>query len=353
MYSFVYDEGQVIRQTSARLLAAFRRLLRALLIMLLWLFTRLRLSGGQHVPLRGGFIIAGNHEAIFELALMVAVSRRALHIVGAGDIPLDPTYRWMARLYGFVPYRRGLMDRKAVNELLGYLSHGDGVGMFPEGGIWSAARKEAHRGVAWLAARAQVPVVPVGFSGSAAALPALARIRRPTVCAACGPPLFPPPARAGRDELNAFARELMARVDRLAGRTEVEEADAAEPSLRVEGQDGDLSVPGTSRVAWFLANPTLICVFTRNLRRKLPELDRIDGSRPELDAQRLAWDLRCVRAYVFLRNRAFFSYRFGADRGSEIMEGLRLLAEGLEKLPAGSVVRIYASLSPNSRSSRS
>lgn len=317
------------------------------------MFTRLHLSGRQHVPLRGGFIIAGNHEAIFELALMVAVSRRALHIVGAGDIPLDPAYRWMARLYGFVPYRRGLMDRRAVNSLLRYLANQEGVGMFPEGGIWSAARKEAHRGVAWLAARAGVPVVPVGFRGSAEALPSLARIRRPTVSAACGPALAPPPVRAGREDLNRFARELMDRVDTLAGRTEVEHADSSVPSLELQGPQGTIAVRGASGAAWFLANPTLIRVFTRNLRRHLPELARIDGSRPELDAERLAFDLRCIRAYVFLRNRAFFSYRFGPERGSAILGGIEALCTVLERLPPGATVRVYASLIPNSRSSRS
>jgi 1-acyl-sn-glycerol-3-phosphate acyltransferase len=60
------------------------------------------------------------------------------------------------------------------------LERGDGLVIFPEGERRSGPRVESlHDGVVYLAARAGVPIVPVGIGGSEDAMPPGSRFIRP------------------------------------------------------------------------------------------------------------------------------------------------------------------------------
>ena len=90
--------------------------------------------------------------------------------------------------------------------------------VFPEGG-----RQEGHDvhelfdGAAWLASRTGARVVPIGISGTEAALPQHAKtVHRSRVGIFVGEPLEAPTGvdgkRPNRDELRAFTQELRARM---------------------------------------------------------------------------------------------------------------------------------------------
>ena len=89
--------------------------------------------------------------------------------------------------------RTASQSRRAT-DLLG---HGEPVGIFPEGtrqvpGASGDEPSEAHAGVAFIAMRAGVPVVPVGIAGTDRALPKGARFprfpgSRSVMASPCGP----------------------------------------------------------------------------------------------------------------------------------------------------------------------
>jgi 1-acyl-sn-glycerol-3-phosphate acyltransferase len=85
---------------------------------LLRLLSRTTISGAERVPRHGPFIIAGNHRAVMEIFLMLAVTRPHVELIGSGDFPLDPRFRFLALWYGYIPYKRGSVDGRALRRAL-------------------------------------------------------------------------------------------------------------------------------------------------------------------------------------------------------------------------------------------
>lgn len=77
----------------------------------------------------------------------------------------------MTNLNAF-PVRRGRLDRYTINRSLTVLNHGHVLNVFPEGTIsLNGNTLEGKQGAAWLALKANVPVVPVKIIGSNELLP--------------------------------------------------------------------------------------------------------------------------------------------------------------------------------------
>jgi 1-acyl-sn-glycerol-3-phosphate acyltransferase len=127
-------------------------------------------------------------------------------------------FTMLYRRLGVIPIRDGGIELSAVRQLLGTLERGEIVGVFPEGRITrDGALLPAQPGVIAIAARARVPIVPVGVRGAFEAFPRDARLpRRHAVTVAYGKPLEIPRAAArSRDSQGRLAAELMRRIGDL------------------------------------------------------------------------------------------------------------------------------------------
>jgi 1-acyl-sn-glycerol-3-phosphate acyltransferase len=91
-----------------------RHFLRFLGRLLLPLLARVTITGRENFPRKGPVILAGNHVAFLEVALMVVYPPYLVELIGTGDIPLDPTFAPLAHLYGFIPVNRGNLDRNGL-----------------------------------------------------------------------------------------------------------------------------------------------------------------------------------------------------------------------------------------------
>jgi 1-acyl-sn-glycerol-3-phosphate acyltransferase len=102
--------------------------------------------------------------------------------------------------------------------------------MFPEGTRHTnPVMTEMHDGPVYVAAKAGVPIVPVGIGGSARALPSGSKIVRPTrMSLIVGPPIDPPTGvdggrvkrsqiTAGTDDLRDVLQDLFDQAQDLAG----------------------------------------------------------------------------------------------------------------------------------------
>lgn len=207
------------------------RALRATAGKLLLAAYRTRFLGTENVPEEGGYILAGNHVSYLDPALLWCGSTRPAHFIAKEELFDTPVLRWgLPRVWAF-PIRRGSADREAIQRATDLLTRGEPVGIFPEGTrfrpgeIATDGLGEAHAGVAFIAMRANVPVVPVGISGTEKALPRGARIPRfPRVTVRYGRPVCPEEFTEGgrKERTQAMTSEIMRRIQEARSDAEKE-----------------------------------------------------------------------------------------------------------------------------------
>lgn len=156
------------------------RFVRATLARLLLLVLRTRVSGAQNIP-AGGAMLAGNHVSYMDPILLWCASPRPVHFMAKAELWDSRIIRYfLPRLWGF-PVRRGEPDRAAITTATDLLKAGELVGVFPEGSRAQDASADpgtAHGGAAFIALRADVPVVPVAFVGTGDVWPRGAKLPR-------------------------------------------------------------------------------------------------------------------------------------------------------------------------------
>jgi 1-acyl-sn-glycerol-3-phosphate acyltransferase len=145
----------------------FRPVSRAFFRNLFRLLSRVQITGVENIPAEGAYIIAVNHVSIFEPPLITAFWPRSIEVAGAVEILDRPIQSQIMRLYGTIPVHRERFDRQLLITLVDRLEAGRPVLIFPEG---TRSRKpglqQASTGVAYIAAKARVNVLPVGVAGT-------------------------------------------------------------------------------------------------------------------------------------------------------------------------------------------
>ncbi len=169
---------------------AFRRGFRQLARFAVWVFTRAERSGLEHFPRQGPALVVANHLGDADAVLAVA-SLPAL-MDGLAKIELFdlPVVGWVLDSYGVIWVRRGQPDRRALRASLAALREGRILAIAPEGReSVTGGLEEGTGGAAYLAIKAQVPVVPVTFTGTenARIYPNMKRLKRTPVTLTVGP----------------------------------------------------------------------------------------------------------------------------------------------------------------------
>ena len=183
---------------------------------LLVLFFRLRVRGREHIPARGGFILAGNHVSYMDPLVFGAGSPRALFYMARDTLFRQPLFGWFLRKIHAFPLKRNAADFEAIHKGLKHLDAGHGLLIFPEGTrADSEATGRPFAGVGFLARKANVPVVPAYVSGTKEAMPkGTKKIHCVPVCVRYGAPI-PPPAGQGSDADAVFAQKVMEAIASL------------------------------------------------------------------------------------------------------------------------------------------
>lgn len=147
-------------------------LLRGLTRPLLRSLFSFRVLGIERVPSSGPFIIAANHSNYLDgVVLGVALPRKIAFLVMPRVYQATPLHPAFHRHVGSIPINLGRPDPGAIKQALRVLDAGGVVGIFPEGAGSSDGRlAEGRPGVALIAIRSGVPVVPAAISGTYQAL---------------------------------------------------------------------------------------------------------------------------------------------------------------------------------------
>ncbi|MGW7260944.1 lysophospholipid acyltransferase family protein [Streptomyces sp. NPDC054834] len=158
----------------------FYRLLKYVLLgPLLRLVFRPRIEGLEHVPSSGAAIVAGNHLSFADHFLMPAILKRRITFLAKAEYFTGPGVKgrltaFFFRSAGQIPVDRSGKDagQAAIREGLGVLRKGELLGIYPEGTRSHDGRLYKGKvGVAVMALRAGVPVVPCAMIGTFEAQP--------------------------------------------------------------------------------------------------------------------------------------------------------------------------------------
>ncbi|TXS51619.1 lysophospholipid acyltransferase family protein [Streptomyces sp. t39] len=141
---------------------------------LLRVLFRPRIEGLEHVPDEGAAIVAGNHLSFSDHFLMPAILRRRITFLAKAEYFTGPGIkgRLTAAFFhsaGQIPVDRSGKDagQAAIREGLGVLDKGELLGIYPEGTRSHDGRLYKGKvGVAVMALRAGVPVVPCAMVGT-------------------------------------------------------------------------------------------------------------------------------------------------------------------------------------------
>jgi 1-acyl-sn-glycerol-3-phosphate acyltransferase len=185
-----------------------------------WVLTEWEVSGQQNLPQGGPLLVVGNHFSFIDPVAMIHVTPWPLEFVGGLEMPnAPPIVRWIPKLWGRYPARRGTGSRYALRGAQAVIEQGGVLGIFPEAGNWATVLRPARPGAAFLAAQTGAPLLPIGFDGLTEVFPRLRRGGRATVTARIGKPFGPFSAtgrgRERRRQLDEIGHRIMERIAEL------------------------------------------------------------------------------------------------------------------------------------------
>jgi 1-acyl-sn-glycerol-3-phosphate acyltransferase len=178
----------------------------------------LEVTGVENMPADGPVILAVNHRSQIDPVVLAAAVPRRCTFLAAAEVLTLPILGALIRPFRVVPVRRGRFDRGAIEECLARLDRGEVLVIFPEGKISPDGRPQpSHDGLAFLAGRASVPIVPVGIAGTYEVWPLGTRMpRRGRITVRVGEAIVPARALARREQ-SALTARVMEAIGRLSG----------------------------------------------------------------------------------------------------------------------------------------
>ena len=184
------------------------------------LIARVEIKGYENIPEEGGFVVATNHLGRLDVALLF------YGLEGDFILPVAEKYEhhWLfgpiGNLMGGIWLDRFTADISSIREILARLKAGGILVIAPEGTrSKTEAMAEGKPGVAYLAMKAGVPIVPVALAGTEDRLvmDRLKHLKKSDIKIVIGPSFTLPSMRSGNRDavLKLYTDEIMCRIAAL------------------------------------------------------------------------------------------------------------------------------------------
>jgi 1-acyl-sn-glycerol-3-phosphate acyltransferase len=192
------------------------RIARFLLTLVQITLSRLVVNGRDNIPSSGPYIVAVNHMSVADTPILLISFPIIKWRFFAGEKwrshwLYGPVMGWLGAIY----INRGAVDRAALKEALAALEADHVFGLAPEGSRSKLGyMQEARGGVAYLASRANVPILPVGLVNTDVLFANAKRLRRTQLVANIGPAFTLPDLgrRPRAQDMEAYTHFIMTQI---------------------------------------------------------------------------------------------------------------------------------------------
>ncbi len=187
-----------------------------------WVFTHICKTthvNDQFLPTDGACLITLNHMSRLDFPALVKTTRRDdIYAIAADKYKEFPVFGGMLKAHETIFIDRSKADFTAIKAVLAKLKEGHVIAVAPEGTRSRTAQMiEAKEGVVMIAAKAGVPIIPVGVTGTENFMAQLGHFHRPRFTVRFGPAYNLPPM--DRDNREAYMKtaidEVMCRIAAL------------------------------------------------------------------------------------------------------------------------------------------
>ncbi len=197
------------------------------------LYWRVRVTGREYLPRRGGVILASNHQSGLDPVVVGGIVSRPIYWLAKIEYVVTPRVAWFFKSVGVIPVNRDAPEHVALENAADTVRAGKIFGIYPEGTRSPDGRiYRGYTGVARIAALTDAPVVPCGVLNTREALPKGKIIARPLkVEVRFGAPLYFKMG-SGEDPHEAYRRftdEVLDAIASLTGKERVPDRYSREP----------------------------------------------------------------------------------------------------------------------------
>lgn len=155
------------------------------------LLLRIEKVGWENIPPAGAVIMMINHIAFLDPVILTGFFPRYLISMAKVEAYQDRLLGPLIRAFDGFPVNRGAGDRQALRTAFDVLDAGLALLIAPEGHrSENVSLGEAHEGIAYVASRAGVPIVPVAISGTDQFKHNYKRLQPTRVVYRFGPPFY-------------------------------------------------------------------------------------------------------------------------------------------------------------------
>ncbi|MCP4425051.1 MAG: 1-acyl-sn-glycerol-3-phosphate acyltransferase [Chloroflexi bacterium] len=193
------------------------RLIRfAMRVARLFLLVRFKVTGRENIPASGPYIVVLNHTSVVDTpVLLLNFPLQKWRFFAVDKWQTHPIYGPIMAWLGAIYIQRDKVDRQQLREALAAIQEGRVFGLAPEASrSFTGQMMAAKDGAAYLAAKAQVPILPVGLVNNDVLFANVKRLRPTTIEVRIGEPVMLPESggRVRSRDLSAYTEFIMIHI---------------------------------------------------------------------------------------------------------------------------------------------
>ncbi|HHW49717.1 MAG TPA: 1-acyl-sn-glycerol-3-phosphate acyltransferase, partial [Clostridiaceae bacterium] len=133
------------------------------------IFYKVEIINKENIPAEGAALLCSNHVGALDMFFIGYKIKRLVHYMAKKELFKNPIIGAVIRWLGAFPVNRGKGDVGAIKTVFKLLKEGKIVGIFPEGTRTRGkinVNRRIKPGIALLAIKSGVPIIPVAIKGS-------------------------------------------------------------------------------------------------------------------------------------------------------------------------------------------